>query len=323
MQVLGASPAVTTEPENGTVSAPAAVTSDASASGGKAVAFNAAATPPPAEVMHVAAVGDIQPASRSANSAATAKEAAKADFILGLGDYQYETGSMADFNAYFDKDWGFNVPKMYPVFGGNHDQAWMNMDPLKYLNGGGASGYKVPVTLKPQTGYSFNKGNWHFIVMPDACFVKPTGCDMPGINSWIDSDLKANTGKCTIAVAHQTYFTSTTNIHTPYTQLKPWVDQMYKYRVDMYLAGWNHIYERFNLQDGNGTATPDGVQAFIVGTGGKGLYTFSGSAAKNSAVRNDKTYGVLNLTLRDGSYDWKFQPVGSGTFTDSGTANCR
>jgi hypothetical protein len=36
------------------------------------------------------------------------------------------------------------------------------------------------------------------------------------------------------------------------------------------------------------------------------------------------SYGVLRMTLRDGSYDWQFQNTGgSGTpFTDAGTDTC-
>jgi len=124
--------------------------------------------------MHVAAVGDIHDERASSVPAATAAEAAKADFILGLGDYQYDDGAMAKYNSYFDKDWGPNVPKMYPVLAPSHDQFWKNADPLKYFNGGGAHGYKSPITLQPYTPYSFDKGSWHFIALSN-----------PGLISWL------------------------------------------------------------------------------------------------------------------------------------------
>src|SRR6266849_3945735 len=131
-----------------------------------AIQFGSAASQqstPPAptgSVMRVAAVGDIHDEEASSVPAATAAEAAKADFILGLGDYQYDDGAMGKFNSYFDKDWGPNVPKIYPVLGPNHDQFWENADPLKYFNGGGAHGYKSPVILQPYTPYLFDKGSW-------------------------------------------------------------------------------------------------------------------------------------------------------------------
>src|SRR5205823_420256 len=111
---------------------------------------------PDAPVLHAAAVGDIHREGPSTVAAATAAEAAKADFILGLGDYQYDDGALWKYNSYFDKTWGPNVPKMYPVLAPNHDQFWQG-DPLKYFNGGGARGYKSPVTLKPYTPYFSSK----------------------------------------------------------------------------------------------------------------------------------------------------------------------
>src|SRR5437870_5946540 len=116
-----------------------------------AIQFGSAASQqstPPAptgSVMRVAAVGDIHDEEASSIAAATAAEAAKADFILGLGDYQYPDGAMWQYNRYFDKDWGPNVPKMYPILGPNHEQFWQNADPLKYFNCGGAHRHKSPV----------------------------------------------------------------------------------------------------------------------------------------------------------------------------------
>src|SRR5213076_869152 len=133
-----------------------------------AIQFGSAASQqstPPAptgSVMRVAAVGDIHEEEASSIAAATAAEAAKADFILGLGDYQYPDGAMWKYSAYFDDDWGPNVPKMYPVFAAKHDRGWTDADPLKYFNGGGPHGYRSPVTLKPYTPYSFDRGSWHF-----------------------------------------------------------------------------------------------------------------------------------------------------------------
>jgi hypothetical protein len=42
----------------------------------------------------------------------------------------------------------------------------------------------------------------------------------------------------------------------------------------------------------------------------------------NSMVRNDKTFGVLEMTLYKDRYDWRFVPALGATFTDAGTASC-
>src|SRR5439155_6914343 len=42
----------------------------------------------------------------------------------------------------------------------------------------------------------------------------------------------------------------------------------------------------------------------------------------NSEARISGVYGVLKLTLSDGSYSWQFIPVGGSGPTDSGTGAC-
>jgi predicted phosphodiesterase len=270
--------------------------------------------------LRVAAVGDIHPPSASSNSAETAREAAKADIILGLGDYQYPSGSLADFNRYFDKDWGPNVAKMYPVFGPTHDQNWEAGDPLDYFLGRGLLGARVPVALSPLTAYSFDKAGWHFVALPDSCY-RVSGCDGAATTAWLERDLDASRAKCTIAYWHQAYFTSDAE-HPPFGAVRPWVDVLAAHHVDIVLQGHNHDYERFAPQDPARKADPNGMQAFVVGTGGIGFYKFR-NTAPNSVERNDSTYGVLQLALSRTSYSWQFVPVAGGSYTDSGSMDCR
>jgi hypothetical protein len=273
--------------------------------------------PPPVE-LHIAAVGDIHPPSASSNSAATAAAAANADFILGLGDYQYQSGTLSDYNAYFDKDWGPLVPKIYPVLAAVHDQAWTG-DPLAYWNGGGAHGYRAPITLSAHQPYSFDKGTWHFIALDDSCYAQK--CSVPALLAWLNADLAAHPNKCTIAYWHQAYFTSTAD-HAPLQEMQPVVQALYDAGTDVVLQGRNHNYERFARQTPQRVADPaKGIRAFVVGTGGIGFYSFRDKAA-NSEARSDSSYGVLRMTLRDGSYDWQFQNTGGTAFTDAGTDTC-
>jgi len=273
-----------------------------------------------APIMRVAAVGDIHRERVSPIAAATAAEAAKADFILGLGDYQYEDGAMWKYSAYFDHDWGPNVPKMYPVLAAKHDRGWKDADPLKYFNGGGPHGYRSPVTLKPYTPYSFDRGSWHLIALPDTC-ARTRGCRIDEITAWLQEDLAIHRNPCTIAFWHEAYFTSTGK-HGPEMTIKPWVELLVANHVDVVLQAHNHFYERFAPQNAAREADPDGPQAFVVGTGGKRLHVLH-DTAPNSVTRDDGTYGVLQLTLREGSYDWEFVPVEGETYTDRGSMSCR
>jgi hypothetical protein len=64
-----------------------------------------------------------------------------------------------------------------------------------------------------------------------------------------------------------------------------------------------------------------GIREFVVGTGGKNHYRI-GAPEANSRVRNDDTFGILKLTLKPGSYTWRFIPEAGKTFTDTGSTGC-
>jgi hypothetical protein len=63
------------------------------------------------------------------------------------------------------------------------------------------------------------------------------------------------------------------------------------------------------------------MREFVVGTGGKSHYTFT-TIKPNSEVREGNTYGVLQLTLRQQGYDWRFVAEAGKTFTDTGSGAC-
>jgi hypothetical protein len=62
-----------------------------------------------------------------------------------------------------------------------------------------------------------------------------------------------------------------------------------------------------------------GIRLFIAGTGGARHYTFD-DIKPLSEVRIEQAWGVLRLTLSNGTYSWDFIPV-SGE-SDSGTGEC-
>jgi acid phosphatase type 7 len=89
------------------------------------------------------------------------------------------------------------------------------------------------------------------------------------------------------------------------------------------LTGHDHNYQRFAPVAPNNSADPSrGIRQFIVGTGGRSLYTFTSSPAPNTVVRQDHTFGVLKMTLHPTGYGWQFIPEAGKTFTDSGSAAC-
>lgn len=238
----------------------------------------------------------------------------KPRIVLGLGDYQYNTSTLANLKAHYDPYWGRFKSITYAINGGSHD-FYGTGDYLTYFNDGG------PVTLRPEASYSFDVGAWHVIALNSYCFER-SSCDRDAWTAWLRRDLAAHPTRCTLAYYHEPYWTTPSD-HDPDTRLRPWIKALYDAGTDLILQGHNHLYERFAPQ------TPDsrrddarGIVAFTVGTGGRSHYPFHGAPAPNSLVRNDDTYGVLALTLRPTGYDFRFVPVAGRSFTDSGSGTC-
>src|SRR5262249_55814215 len=91
--------------------------------------------------------------------------------------------------------------------------------------------------------------------------------------------------------------------------------------ADVIINGHDHNYERFTPMDATGAADPNGMREFVVGTGGAEQRPM-GTIRATSEVSNAATYGVLKLTLGDGSYTWEFLPISGQSFTDSGSGDC-
>ena len=85
-------------------------------------------------------------------------------------------------------------------------------------------------------------------------------------------------------------------------------------------AGHDHDYQRFAPLTSSGKLSSKGLTSFVVGTGGRSLYPFSGSTpARRAAIAE---YGVLQLDLYSRGYRWAFKTLGGKT-ADSGRAYCR
>ncbi len=91
-------------------------------------------------------------------------------------------------------------------------------------------------------------------------------------------------------------------------------------KVDLYISGHSHSYERFAPQDASGTASATGLTEIVVGTGGS-FYTGMGTVVPNSVVRKTQLFGVEKLTLHPGSWDYSFEAENSN-FMDNGTGTC-
>ena len=125
---------------------------------------------------------------------------------------------------------------------------------------------------------------------------------------------------CTLAAMHEPRFSSGEYGSTPrLTSL--WV-AMYEAGVDVVLSGHDHGYERFLPQDPYGNQDPVfGIPQFVVGTGGRSLTGFAGPPLPGTAIRDGSSFGVLEVALRAGRFDWRFLSTG-GPLADAGSGTC-
>jgi hypothetical protein len=232
--------------------------------------------------------------------------------IAGLGDLVYDDGTAEEFANCYGPTWGRHKARTRPV-PGNHE-----------YNTDGAEGYYDyfgAAAGDPARGYySYPLGTWHVVALNSNCS-EIGGCGRTSPQGrWLAEDLAANPSSCTLAYWHHPRFSSSAN-HGSSTATRDLWAILTEHAAEIVLQGHDHNYERFGPQDADGRANPFGMRSFVVGTGGRSHYGFD-TPEPNSEVRNDDTYGVLELTLRSAGYDWRFVPVEGRAFTDAGSANC-
>src|SRR5205823_7658621 len=115
----------------------------------------------------------------------------------------------------------------------------------------------------------------------------------------------------------------TDTVFYPTSAVKAFWDDLYAAGADLILNAHSRDYERFAPQTPDGAAdSVNGIREIIIGTGGEGLDQPNTNRIPNSLVNISQVYGVLRLTLADGSYSWRFIPVAGRTTSDSGSAAC-
>jgi hypothetical protein len=235
--------------------------------------------------------------------------------VLPLGDLQYENGALLKFLASYAPTWGRVKAITHPTIG-NHE--YLSGYPGYFEYFGAAAG-------PARRGYySFDLGTWHLISLDANCSqVGGCGARSPEV-AWLRRDLRRHPAACTLAYWHQPHFSSGQhgNDDGGRNPTGAFWDSLFAAGADVVLNGHEHDYERFAPQTPAGRPDPRrGIREFIVGTGGRSHYRFK-DIQPNSEVRNDRTFGVLLLTLRSASYRWRFVSIPGEKFSDSGDSHC-
>jgi hypothetical protein len=281
-------------------------------------------------------------------------EAMHPDLVALLGDEQYQVGKLSDFEGSFDRSYGaFKfLERLAP---GNHEfyaykdgeAAQNGTGSFDYFSGTNEAGTTRAQGLAGDSGqgwYSYNLGGWHIISLNIECQSVAFGnnCDpTKGVlgqeTQWLASDLANDSARCTLAYWHQPTFSATGANEAPEgAAADAWWKLLYANGADVILNGHEHVYARFKPQDPSGAADQKhGITQFTIGTGGEALDTLARKADgsftnPNVVTGQDQAFGVMKLTLNQGSYDWDYQPVLAGpgasstalSYSDTGSARC-
>lgn len=235
------------------------------------------------------------------------------DAVLALGDNQYPSGSLKDFQDGYDHSWGAFRAKTYPV-AGNHEYG--TPDAQGYFS------YFGSRAGEPGKGYySYDLGSWHVIALNSEC-EHVGGCtDTSPQALWLKQDLAAHPRACTLAYWHRPRFSSGNHGNN--------LDNDVLWRTladahaDVVLNGHDHDYERFAPMDADGNVDDSsGTSELVVGTGGASHYKFHLPMA-SSLVRITGENGILQIKLTDSDYAWEFIRSSDRKVLDSGSARCR
>jgi hypothetical protein len=255
--------------------------------------------------------GDIAYCSNSHDSETAALVRASGGIPFTLGDNAYGQGTAAQYADCYAPTWGEFNGRIHPTVGDN-----------EYDTPGAAPYYAYFGAAAGQTGkgwYSYDVGAWHVVVLNSNCSAVG-GCDAGSPQEqWLRKDLAAANARCVAAMWHEPRFSS---VYSNRSRTKAFWEALEDYGGDIVVNGHDHAYERFAPQDADGRFDPNGIRQFIVGTGGRSLASAFNTVQPNSEVRNNKTYGVLKLTLGAGGYDFAFVPVAGSSFRDSGHGTC-
>lgn len=226
--------------------------------------------------------------------------------LLALGDLAYTQGTHANFRDCYDPAWGRHLDRTRPV-PGNHE----------YESPGAAGYYDYFGGLAGPRGqgyYAFSAGTWRVIALNSEL---PMGIGSAQ-NQWLRTELQTNGAQCTLAYWHRPLFSSGPNGNNPDTA--PLWRTLAEFGGEIVLSGHDHLYEVFARQDADGRAnSATGIRQFTAGTGGAHLYV-PGAPKPNSQVRIS-AYGILELTLGNNAFSWRFVSVNNSVL-DSGSGPC-
>lgn len=276
----------------------------------------------PAGGTELYAVGDIADCRRqrpAATAAArTARQVPVGATVLALGDMAYEYADAATLMSCYEPTWGRHRATTL-VTPGNHD----------YVDGSAQAlvdYFGLAAPLEPGfLATSRRLGDGWLLLTLDS---NVAGAALQAQLAWLQRALtEARSGDgsggpaCLLVAWHAPLYSSGFHRGSG-SHMQPFWQLLDGYGADLVLSGHEHFYERFEPRDAAGAAATsgEGIRQFVVGTGGARLFGFWKPPYRSSARVLE--HGVLQLSLGQGGYAWRFVDV-DGRVRDLGEARCR
>ncbi|SRR5436190_2853797 len=229
--------------------------------------------------------------------------------VLGLGDYQYDCGDLADYAVSYNPTWGRLDPLMKPSIG-NHEiktglDAWGMQCPTDNSTGANYFAH-FGAAAHPETvgHYSFDLGTWHFVALNADCSMKNAGgCAATSPQTtWLKADLAGTTQPCIAAYWHQPLYQGLAKDYV--STYKAWWDALGAVHADVVINGHIHNYQRFGPMDSAKHTTSDGITEYVVGTGGEAQVAMKSTGIKPAYWL--KMFGYMKMTLNTDSWHTEF-----------------
>ena len=212
----------------------------------EAAPLTTATAPDSTEPTYFVAIGDSGNGGAAEKAIVKRMTAERFDFIVHLGDLAYEEGSPLQIENYFFTIFR-ELLRYVPVFPtiGNHERVTKN----------GAPYFEAFVLPGNERYYSYDWGDVHLVAI-DTTLPDPVQL------AWLASDLERNKRAWTIVYGHHPMYTNSLRGPSPRLR-RAFANLITTYKVDLFLAGHEHQYERFNVSGVN----------YVVSGGGGGQLT--------------------------------------------------
>jgi Calcineurin-like phosphoesterase len=257
----------------------------------------------------IAGAGDIAAANRGAEGTAKLLDGIDPDVVYTVGDNAYPRGAARDYASFYEPTWGRHKAETRPT-PGNHD----------YLQPGARPYFDYFGLLAGERGkgyYAYSLGSWRLYALNSNI---PMGVGSPQ-ETWLRVDLAANRASCVLAYWHHPRFSA--GEYGDDVRSEAIWRALYDANAEVVLTGHDHNYQRYApMSPGGGVDRTRGIRQFVVGTGGNGHYPLVARIDGTREAGDDRSHGVLKLTLSRHGYGWRFIPVPGMTFTDGGFGVC-